>query len=261
MKTLTAKSFALFFAILGVIGTVSAQSDLKLPDVSQAAEVKQRVALTDIKVNYHRPLVNGRKIWGGVVPYGKVWRAGANENTTIEFSDPVTVEGKPLPKGVYGLHMIPNENEWTVIFSKNSTSWGSYTYNQGEDALRVAVKPQLAEFREALTYEFDNLKPDSATVALRWEKIAVPFKVEVNTNEIVQASMQRQLRNWPKWSWQGWDEAANYLLTHKIALNDALKYSDESVVLEERFDNLMTKANVLEALGRKNDAAPVRTKA
>jgi len=234
---------------------------LDLPRESPKAQVSQRVGVTDIAILYSRPLVKGRKIWGGVVPLGDIWRAGANENTTIEFSDPVTVEGKPLPKGVYGLHMIPNENEWTVIFSKNSTSWGSYTYNQGEDALRVAVKPQPAELREALTYEFDNLKPDSATVALRWEKIAVPFKVEVNTNEIVQGSMQRQLRNWPKWSWQGWDEGANYLLTHKIALNDALKYSDESVVLEERFDNLMTKANVLEALGRKNDAAPVRTKA
>jgi len=234
---------------------------LDLPRESPKAQVSQRIGVTDIALQYSRPVVKGRKVWGAVVPLGDVWRAGANENTTIEFSDAVTVEGKPLPKGVYGLHMIPKENEWTVIFSKNSTSWGSYTYNPAEDALRVTVKPQPAEFREALTYEFDNLKPDSATVALRWEKIAVPFKVDVNTNEIVQASMQRQLRNWQKWSWQGWDEAANYLLSQKLALNDALKYSDGSIQLEERFDNLMTKANVLDALGRKNDAAPVRTKA
>ena len=108
MKTLALKPFALCFAILGIGGTVLAQNDLNLPDVSQAAEVKQRIALTDIVVKYHRPLVNGRKIWGGLVPYGKVWRSGANENTTIEFSDPVSVEGQPLAKGVYGLHMIPN---------------------------------------------------------------------------------------------------------------------------------------------------------
>src|SRR5437867_10683183 len=101
MKTRTRNSFSICLAILGVGGTVSAQNDLNLPDVSQAAEVKQRIALTDITVKYHRPLVNGRKIWGALVPYGKVWRAGANENTTIEFSDPVSVEGQPLTKGIY----------------------------------------------------------------------------------------------------------------------------------------------------------------
>src|SRR5438309_9962286 len=122
MKTLTLKPFALYLAILGVAGTVSAQNDLNLPDVSQAAEVKQRIALTDITVKYHRPLLNGRKIWGGLVPYGKVWRAGANENTTIEFSDSVSVEGKPLVKGTYGLHMIPNPDSWTVIFSDRKST-------------------------------------------------------------------------------------------------------------------------------------------
>src|SRR5881227_2330349 len=142
MKTLALKLFALCLAIFALGGTVFAQNDLNLPDVSQAAEVKQRIALTDITVKYHRPLVNGRKIWGGLVPYGKVWRAGANENTTIEFSDPVSVEGQPLAKGIYGLHLIPGENEWTVIFSKNSSSWGSYSYKQKDDALRVDVKPK-----------------------------------------------------------------------------------------------------------------------
>src|ERR1043166_3245399 len=111
---ITLARFALGFAILGLGGTLSAQNDLRLPDVSQAAEVKQRIALTDITINYHRPLVNGRKIWGGLVPYGKVWRAGANENTTIEFSDPVSIEGQPLPKGLYGLHMIPNQDSCPV---------------------------------------------------------------------------------------------------------------------------------------------------
>src|SRR5213595_1875162 len=146
MKTL--RPTTLCIVIFGLTGAAFAQNDLNLPDVSQAAEVKQRIALTDITINYHRPLVNGRKIWGALVPYGKVWRAGANENTTIAFSDPVSVEGQPLPKGTYGLHMIPNENEWTIIFSKNSTSWGSFTYDQKEDALRVKVKPQAAEMHE-----------------------------------------------------------------------------------------------------------------
>jgi hypothetical protein len=139
---------------------------LDLPRDSQHAQVMQRVGITDITINYHRPLVKGRKIWGSIVPYGQVWRAGANENTTIEFSDPVSIEGKPLAKGTYGLHMIPNENEWTVIFSKNTSAWGSFTYNQAEDALRVTVKPEAAEMKEALAYEVDNVTPDSAVVAL-----------------------------------------------------------------------------------------------
>jgi Protein of unknown function (DUF2911). len=119
MKTITLKPLILCLAVVGLGQIASAQNDLNLPDVSQAAEVKQRIALTDIEIKYHRPLVSGRKIWGGLVPYGKVWRAGANENTIIEFSDAVSVEGKPLPKGVYGLHMIPNQDSWTVIFFQN----------------------------------------------------------------------------------------------------------------------------------------------
>src|ERR1700756_3377991 len=175
MKTIT-----LCLAILGLAGSVSAQNDLNLPDVSQPAEVKQRVALTDITVKYHRPLLNGRKIWGGLVPYGKVWRAGANENTTIEFSDPVSVEGQALAKGIYGLHMIPNPDSWTVIFSKTNTGWGSYSYKQDEDALRVNVKPRaLAEVKEALEFDFEDLKPDSTAVTLKWEKLGVPFTVSI----------------------------------------------------------------------------------
>src|SRR5581483_2947773 len=115
---------------------------LVLPLQSQRAVVTQRVGITDITITYHRPLAKGRQIFGTVVPYGKVWRAGANENTTIEFTDPVSIEGKPLAAGTYGLHMIPGEDHWTVIFSKVSTAWGSFTYDEKEDALRVDVKPQ-----------------------------------------------------------------------------------------------------------------------
>ena len=137
---------------LCAITRVQSQSVLDLPYASQAAQVKQRVGVTDITITYHRPLVNGRKIWGGLVPTGQVWRAGANENTTIEFSTPVSIEGKPLPAGTYGLHMIPNADTWTVIFSKMAVAWGSYTYNQSEDALRVDVKPHPTEMEEALKY-------------------------------------------------------------------------------------------------------------
>src|SRR5438046_5256339 len=117
-------------AIAALALGASVRADLNLPDVSQLAIIKQRIGLTDIKVTYHRPLVNGRKIWGGLVPLGEVWRAGANENTTIEFSTPVSIEGKPLPAGTYGVHMIPNADTWTVIFSKMAVAWGSCTYDQ-----------------------------------------------------------------------------------------------------------------------------------
>ena len=234
---------------------------LDLPRPSQHAVLTQRVGITDITISYHRPLVGGRKIWDGVVPYGQVWRAGANENTTIAFSDPVTIEGKPLDRGTYGLHMIPSADAWTVIFSKNSTSWGSFTYDQKEDALRVTVKPRPAEFREALTYEFDQLKPDSAVATLEWEKVAVPFIVSVNVSDVVESSLHNQLRGLAQYTWFGWDDAANYLLDHKMNLEEALKYSDNSIQNEERFDNLITKSRILSAMGRKDEATAAQNKA
>src|SRR5947207_9101925 len=174
------KRIITFGAALIGIAIAKTHANLELPDVSQLAVNKQRVGLTDITVNYHRPLVNGRKIWGALVPFGEVWRAGANENTTFEVSDPISVEGQPLAKGTYGLHMIPTADSWTVIFSKMATAWGSFTYNQAEDALRVTVKPRPNEMEEALEYAFEDLKPDSATATLKWEKLAVPFKVAIS---------------------------------------------------------------------------------
>jgi len=234
---------------------------LDLPLQSQRAEVSQRIGITDITINYHRPLVNERKVWGGLVPYGQVWRAGANLNTTITFSDPVTIEGKALDKGTYGVHMIPNADEWTIIFSKNSTSWGAFTYDEKEDALRVTVKPKAADMHNALTYDFDELKPDSAVVELEWEKVAVPFKVSVDVHDLVEASLKKQLRNLSQYTWQSWDDAANYLLAEKVDLDGALIYANKSIENEDRFDNEDTKAKVLTALNRKDDAAMAQKKA
>jgi len=234
---------------------------LDLPRQSQHALLTQRIGITDITINYHRPLANGRQIWGKVVPYGEVWRAGANENTTIAFSDPVTIEGQPLDKGTYGLHMIPGENQWTVIFSKNSTSWGSFTYKQEEDALRINVKPQTAELHDALAYDFDEVKPDSTVVTMRWEKVAVPFKVAVKVNDLVTASIHRQLHGLNQYYWEGWDDAAGYFLANKMNLDEAIKDEDQSIQIEERYDNLMSKSRILDAMGRKDDAMAFRDKA
>jgi tetratricopeptide (TPR) repeat protein len=256
------RGFLFCLLLTSLSGVSPAQSlVLDLPLQSQRAEISQRIGITDITIDYHRPLVNDRKVWGGLVPYGQVWRAGANMNTTISFSDPVQIEGKPLDKGTYGLHMIPNADEWTIIFSKNSTSWGAFTYDQAEDALRVTVKPQAADMHNALTYDFDQLKPDSAVVELEWEKVAVPFKVSVDVHDTVEASMKKQLRNLSGFNWQSWDDASNYLLTEKIALDDALKYAQKSIDNEDRYDNESTKANVLTALNRKDEAATAQKRA
>ena len=247
--------------LFSVASTMAQSALLDIPRDSQHATVLQKVGITDIKVNYHRPLVKGRQIWGKVVPYDAVWRAGANENTTISFSDPVNVEGKPLEAGTYGLHMIPGQSDWIVIFSKNSTSWGAFTYKQDEDALRVTVKPQPAEFHEALAYDFDDVKDDSAILTLRWEKLAVPVKIGVNTKELVQANLHKQLRGFAQYTWDGWDDAANYLLANKLNMDDALTYCDRSIQVEERFDNLYTKSKVLTAIGRKDEADKTLTAA
>jgi Protein of unknown function (DUF2911) len=253
--------------VLGILVLLSASNafaqstQLNIPRDSQRASVTQRIGITDITVNYHRPLVKGRTIWGKVVPYGQVWRAGANENTTIQFSDPVTVEGKALDAGIYGLHMIPGEDQWTVILSKISTAWGSFTYKESEDALRVTVKPQTSDFHEALAYDIDQPTENSGLVTMRWERVAVPFKVSVNVNEIVEASLHKQLRGLSQYTWDGWDDAANYLLAHKTNLDEALTYEDRSIQVEERYDNLMTRSQILDAMGKKDEAKTYLDKA
>lgn len=248
--------------LLLIAGFCQAQSALlQLPRQSQRAVVMQRIGITDITINYHRPLANGRKIWGGLVPYGQVWRAGANENTTITFTDPVTIEGKALDAGTYGLHMIPGENEWTVIFSKTNTAWGSFTYDQKEDALRVTVKPAAGDARDALTYDFDQLKPDSAVATMTWDKVAVPFTVAVNVPQVVDASLPKQMRGLQQYTWEAWDEAATYLVDNKTDLKAALADANQSIQVEERYDNLMTKSRILDAMGQTQEATTARNRA
>lgn len=239
----------------------SQATELKLPTLSQRSIVTQQIGLTDITVNYCRPLAANRELFGKVIPYGQVWRAGANENTVISFTDDVSVEGKPLAAGTYGLHMIPAADQWTIIFSKNSTSWGSFTYDEKEDALRVTVKPQSAEYEEALTYSFEDVKPASTAVTLHWAKTAVPFHVSVDVNKIVLASINNQLRSVGGFSWAGYDEAALWLLDTGENLDQAIAWEDRSILMEERFDNLLNKSEILAAQGKKEEAAALKAKA
>ena len=183
-------SLILSLALLLVLPSAFAQGN-KIP-ASLKASVTQRLGMDgDITIEYSRPGVKGRKIWGDLVPFGLApgtkysndkpfpWRAGANENTTIEFKKDVLVEGKPLPAGKYGIHMIPSEKEWIIIFSKKNSEWGSYTYNQEEDALRVTVTPVKAPHQEWLTFGFDDLAGTSATAYLHWEQLKVPFNIKL----------------------------------------------------------------------------------
>jgi tetratricopeptide (TPR) repeat protein len=173
----------------------------------------------------------------------------------------VSVEGHPLAAGTYGLHTIPTADQWTVIFSKNSTSWGSFSYDEKEDALRVNVKPHAAELEDALAYTFEDPKADSVAVTLRWEKVAVPFRVSADVNALVLRSIQNQLRNTGGFSWAGYDEAANWLLDTNQNLDQAMKWEDRSIVMEERFENLLGKSAILEAQGKKQEAEATKTKA
>lgn len=178
------------FLLLTLPSSTCAQGKEVRPSLQ--ASVTQRLGTnTDITVQYSRPGVKGRRIWGDLVPYGLApgneysggnpfpWRAGANESTTLEVSTDVLIEGKKLAAGKYGIHMIPSEKEWVIIFSKNNSSWGSYSYDQKDDALRVRVTPVKAPPMEWLTYGFDDLKGTSATAFLHWENLKVPFKIEL----------------------------------------------------------------------------------
>lgn len=240
---------------------VAQVQNLRLPDPSPKATVSQTVGLTEIAVVYHRPAVGGRKVWGELVPYGEVWRAGANENTTVSFSSPVSVAGRPLPAGTYGLHMIPTAREWTVIFSRCSVAWGSYSYDPKEDALRVTALPQPGEPAERLSYTFEDITERSAQLVLRWERLRLALPLQVDTPAVVMASMRAELRGPPRFSWQGWNRAAHYWVDHGGDLNEALRFSDEALKLGENFQTLEVRARLLEKKGQGGAAAELRARA
>ncbi len=233
---------------------------LKLPQASPEASVAQTVGLTDIQIRYHRPAVNKRKIWGGLVPYGEVWRAGANENSTIAFSSDVTIGGHKLTAGTYGLHMLPTEKDWTAIFSHQSAAWGSFSYDPKEDAARVTVTPQPAEFQERLSYALEEPTETSVQAAMRWEKVRVAFPIEVDTPQVVVASLRRELRGLPRFFWQGWNQAAAYCLRNDVNLDEALEWSNQSLAVAETFTNLRVKAGLLEKKGDTKAAEALRAK-
>jgi hypothetical protein len=233
-------------------GAAAQVPGLTAPEVSPAATVSQVVGRTELAVSYHRPATNGRVVWGTLVPYGQVWRAGANENTTVSFSTPVTVNGTALAAGTYGLHMIPTAGDWTVIFSREAGAWGSFSYDEKEDAARVTAKPEAAPQQERLGYSFDEPTADSVTLAMRWEKLRLPLAIRIDLPRTVLENYKAQLRGLPRFGWQGWNQAANWAAQNGIDLEDALTWADRSIGMNRNFANLRTKALILT---KKGDAA------
>ena len=242
---------------------------------NKKAVVGEQIGLTKVVINYDRPGVKGRegKIWGELVHVGYMdqgfgnakmapWRAGSNENTTLEFSTDVKIEGKDLPAGKYGFFIAYDPNECTLIFSKNSSSWGSYYYNEKEDALRVKVTPvALDKSVEWLKYEFSNETENSATIALMWEKLMIPFKVEVDYIKAQLASFRNELRTEKGFIWQSWEQAANWCLQRNVNLDEALLWADSASSRtfggDKSFQAASTKAQILEKLGKKDEASVI----
>lgn len=254
------------------------------PQVSGAATVSQKVGITDITVSYSRPNVISPQgqdrtgnIWGNTVPYGfqnlgfgtsteAPWRAGANENTTIEFSTDVTIEGKLLPAGKYGYHIaVFEDGKATAIFSTDTDAWGSYFYDKANDALRVDIMSEEITQTNLLTYNFTQVNINSATLALDWEKKRFPLKIEVDTHELVYQNFQSKLTGSEGFNIQSWVAAANYLAQNKIHLDDALNYANAAIEGEffsqKNYNTLSTKAGVLMAMDKPDEAAVVMNEA
>lgn len=229
-----------------------AQQAPRTPRPSPKSSLMQSVGLTDITVNYNRPGVKGRQIWGALVPYDKVWRTGANEATTIQFSDDVWINGNKLAKGLYSLHTIPTANQWTVIFNSVAEQWGSYSYDAAKDALRIQVTPQTAEHREWMSFEIPEMTTDTAKVVLRWEKLAVPFTVDTKSTERTLAGFRNAMQP----DWRTPYMAANFAFDNKGVVPDAelTQWLDQSLKANENTANLWLRARVAERAGNKAEA-------
>ncbi len=259
-------------ALLGFLlcSSLGTSQSLDLPRASQMAQVSQRIGITDVTINYSRPSVAERPVWGQLVPYGmnnlgfgtaveSPWRAGANENTVITFSDPVSIEGQPLAAGSYGLHMVIHEDDRaTIIFSKNHTAWGSYFYDPAEDALRVEVATREIPYTEQLTYLFQEVEANSAEACLNWEKKQIPFTVGVDVKEVVLADIRRKLQDSPGFNRQNWEQATAFALANGGDLEEALAWVNTAIsgpfVGQKTFANLQLKAQILEKMGKTAEA-------
>jgi tetratricopeptide (TPR) repeat protein len=250
---------------------------MDLPELSSRAAVSQTVGISDVTVVYHRPAVQGREVWGKLVPYGfnplgfgtskaAPWRAGADENTLITFENDVAVAGSPLKAGTYGLSMaVSGDGSVTVIFSRDTGNWGSFFYDQANDALRVSVKWEDAPFRELLTYDFSEVTKDSAVLGLSWERKRIPIPLKFDTNHIVEARLATDLHGRKGFENDAWIEASTYLAQNNLDLPIALGWAEFAVsdrfVGQRTFATLSNKADILEKLGRGTESSALMDEA
>src|SRR6187551_400565 len=224
-----------------------ARADLDLPRPSPFAKVWQVVGLTEITVDYSSPGVKGRKIWGGLVPYDQMWRAGANSATKVTFSKDVTFAGKPVPAGSYAFFLIPGKSEWTVVLNKKAEQGGTMRdYKADQDLLRVQLKPKPAPFRERLAYLVTDFTDDKANLDLEWDKLRLSIPIGLATATQAAANIQNAVDN----TWRTYANAARYMLENKKDFDGGLKYIDQSLALKEEWFNLWIKAQLL--AGKKN---------
>ena len=249
------KIFQLSMALFFIFSLSALGQQIKTPRPSPDATVIQFVGVTEVKIDYSSPGVKGRKVWGELVPFGEIWRTGANEATTITFSDAVKVNGTELPAGTYGIHTIPNESEWEFIFSKDTKVDGSSNFNKDNEVLRIKAKPEEHHFMERMTFLFTDVTDNSVSVSLLWDKLKVSFKIETNTQELFLSNAREQL------SWSPTFQAAQYCLTSNTNLEEAYKWIEASCLISEVYWNKRVKAQIQHKLGMENEAITSMEKA
>lgn len=251
------KKTLFLIGILTLLLTANIFAQNTMPRASQRQNISQVVGDTTVSIVYHRPNIKGRQVWGGLVPLNEVWRTGANENTTFEVTSDVSINGQTLPKGKYGLHTIPGKDEWKIIFNKVNNEWGSFKYDEKQDALRVTVKPMSGDFKETMSIDFDNVTDNSTQVAIAWEKTRVPFTLSVgDVNNRILTDFRKQIVGDPI-------QAAGFVLNSKMTSNyeEALGWLNTSIKMNENYSNLNLKARLLAEMNRKDEAISTAEKA
>ena len=249
---------ALILAACLIAGAATAA--VQLPEASPGAVITQEVGISKVTITYHRPAVKGRKIWGDLVPTGKVWRLGANEATTVELSHDAKINGADIKAGKYALFAIPNESEWTLILNRKSDQWGAYFYKAEDDVLRFAAKPQPAEATEWFDIDTVPVSDRAIRVDVTWDKVRVPFTIEFDTQALVWKSIDETLAS-PTATWDDFHTAARYAMQTNTRFDEGMKWIDEAMKRQESFWNYELKGLMLHKLGRDDEAAPLMHKA
>lgn len=240
---------------------VLAASAQELPQPSPSTHLEQRVGLTDITLDYSRPSVNGRVIFGDLVPFGSHWRAGANQNTKVTFSKPVTIAGTEVAAGTYSLSMIPNKGAWTVILNTKTDMWGVDGYSQEEDVLRTEVTPQAIAPVETMRLSLENISVSKAEIVLDWSDVRIALPVELNTMELAMANIDAAIAAEPD-NWRVYRNAANFYNQNNIELAKALTYMEKVIELNpDNWYNYYLYAQVLAKNDRKKEAKKAANKA